>query len=91
MFMMIVKIRIMMPMDVLTFILIAICNLYYYITGTFPNRDNPNAVQSQNYRIYVPQTPTAASSPACTPGGYIGMAINGAVFYNPLTSTSQVQ
>ena len=32
-------------------------------TGKFPNRDNPNRIQKQNYRFYIPLQPKRAEKP----------------------------
>ncbi|MSR66714.1 MAG: YHYH protein [Pedosphaera sp.] len=55
-------------------------------TGTFPNRDNPNRIQTQNYSFKIPLQPKRADSPGKLPFGPIGVAINGIPFYNPYNS-----
>lgn len=52
-------------------------------TGTFPNGDNPNRIQKQNYSFKIPLQPKRAESPGKLPFGPIGVAINGIPFYNP--------
>ena len=52
-------------------------------TGDFPNRDNPNRIQKQNYRFTIPRHPKKAEEITKLPMGPIGVAINGIPFYNP--------
>ncbi len=52
-------------------------------TGTFPNGDNPNRIQMQDYNFTIPLQPKRAESPSKLPFGPIGVAINGIPFYNP--------
>lgn len=42
-----------------------------------------NAVQEQNYNYTITMNPTFADSPTTTPLGPIGVAVSGAVFFNP--------
>ena len=67
-------------------------------TGTFPtmadtnhdNRpDNPNSIKTQNYQYKIPLHPTKASSTTKLPMGPIGIALNGAVFFNPFNAENQ--
>jgi len=62
-------------------------------TGNFPIASsdpayqydtNPNHVAAQSLSWTVPADPKAASSPACTPLGPIGVFTNGVVFFNAL-------
>ena len=50
--------------------------------GVFPNKDNPNSIQKQDYTFYIPLHPQPATKPTKTPFGPIGIAINGIPFYN---------
>ncbi|HTV73532.1 MAG TPA: YHYH protein [Candidatus Acidoferrales bacterium] len=43
---------------------------------------NPNSIELHTYSFTVPANPTAASSPSCTSGGPIGVAMDGAMIYN---------
>jgi hypothetical protein len=51
-------------------------------TASYPNRDNPNRIQKQNYRFQIPLQPKIADKPTKTPFGPIGVAINGIPFFN---------
>ncbi len=52
-------------------------------TAKFPNRNNPNSIQKQDYRFVIPRTPKKAEKPVKLPMGPIGVAVNGIPFYNP--------
>ena len=52
-------------------------------TGTFPNQYNPNRIQRQNYKFYIPLQPKIADKTTTLPFGPIGVSINGIPFYNP--------
>jgi len=43
---------------------------------------NPNSIDAHSYSIEVPANPTAATSPGCTSGGPVGIAMDGAMIYN---------
>jgi len=58
-------------------------------TGDFPNRDNPNRIQKQNYTFYIPLNPKKSDKITKTPMGPIGVAINGVPFYNPYTAEGE--
>lgn len=51
-------------------------------TAKYPNRDNPNRIEKQNYKFYIPRKPKKAEKPTKTPMGPIGIAINGIPIYN---------
>ena len=53
--------------------------------GSFENKGNPNAVETQNFDITIPSNPTPAAEPSCLPMGPIGMMVNGVGFFNPYT------
>jgi len=48
-------------------------------TGTFPNRDNPNAISAQDVQMCVPLNPVRNAEPAAVRGA-LGIAINGVQF-----------
>src|SRR5262249_19569562 len=53
-------------------------------TGTFPAPRNPNRIQPQTYRFYIPLRPRDAAQPTQLPrGGPIAIALSGIPFYNP--------
>ena len=52
-------------------------------TGPFPNPDNPNTIQKQDYHFVIPLHPKIADKPTSLPFGPIGVAVNGIPFYNP--------
>jgi hypothetical protein len=52
-------------------------------TAAFPNKDNPNHIEKQDYTFYLPRHPTRAEKPSRLPMGPIGVALNGIPFYNP--------
>ena len=54
-------------------------------TGEFPNRNNPNRIQKQDYRFRIPRHPRRADKTTKLPMGPIGVAVNGVPFYNPYT------
>lgn len=49
-------------------------------TGQFPNRGNPNAIESQDYEFRVPLHPVALERPIPTGRTLFGVALNGVVF-----------
>ena len=49
-------------------------------TGHFPNRGNPNSIQSQEYRFRVPLDPRIRSNPQAVNFGSFGVAVNGVPF-----------
>lgn len=49
-------------------------------TGRFPNRNNPNAIQEQNYRFKMPLKPQVAQQPIKVGRQLFGVALNGVVF-----------
>lgn len=56
-----------------------------HATGSFPNNDNPNTIETQSYSYLIPQSPSDASDASCLPGGPIGFGVNGIPFYSPFT------
>jgi hypothetical protein len=58
-------------------------------TGPFPNRNNPNTIQKQNYTFKIPRKPVRANTITKLPMGPIGVAINGVPFYNPYNAEGQ--
>ncbi len=48
-------------------------------TGTFPNKDNPNALRPQNHEYKIPLKPTRGAEPIMARPEF-GIAINGVVF-----------
>jgi hypothetical protein len=58
-------------------------------TGTFPNADNPNTIQKQNYRFVIPLRPQYSDKITPTPFGPIGVAVNGIPFYNQYNREGQ--
>ncbi|MDZ4796239.1 MAG: YHYH protein [Bacteroidota bacterium] len=48
--------------------------------GTFAI--NPNRIAAQNITLKIPANPLAAATHAATPGGVIGVALNGVPFFN---------
>lgn len=68
------------------------CSLHFtglpdHSHGTFPNKDNPDALEEQDHVYVIPKNPVLADSVGCLPRGTIGAAINGIPFYNPYTPT----
>lgn len=66
----------------------------YNGTGTF--HQNPNSITSQNLTFRIPLHPAEAATKSATPGGPIGVSINGIPFFNqyaamgaPLTNEIQ--
>ena len=66
--------------------------------GTFPvmidtnadgRPDNPNTVKTQAYKYKIPLIPQKASSATSLPMGPIGIALSGAVFFNPQNAEKQ--
>ena len=57
--------------------------------GDFPNRSNPNRIEEQAYRFYIPLYPELAEEPSETPMGPIGIAITGALFFNQYNALHQ--
>jgi hypothetical protein len=51
-----------------------------HLTGRFPNRDNPNRIQAQDYRYTVPAQPEVAARPTPLRRQPFGIALNGVVF-----------
>jgi len=43
---------------------------------------NPNTITTQNFKFYIPLTPSAASSVSSTPLGSIGVSLSGVPFFN---------
>lgn len=43
---------------------------------------NPNSIATHTFSFSVPANPSAASSPGCTSGGPVGVAMDGAIIYN---------
>lgn len=58
-------------------------------TAEYPNRDNPNKIEKQNYRFLIPRQPQIADKPTPTPFGPIGVALNGIPFYNQYNREGQ--
>jgi hypothetical protein len=67
-------------------------NAYYIVrsdgipnhpTAEFPNKNNPNRIQQQNYAFRIPRNPKKADKMTPLPMGPIGVAVNGIPFYNP--------
>jgi hypothetical protein len=67
-------------------------------TGTFPISSsdpayaydrNPNSIQVQSFDYAVPKDPVAASTPTCTGGGPIGLAIDGVAFFDALDAVGR--
>ncbi len=52
-------------------------------TAIFPNSDNPNSIQIQDFTFRLPLVPKLADSITRVPMGPIGTALNGVVFFNP--------
>ena len=48
--------------------------------GTFAQ--NPNTIATQNITLKIPVNPVGAATHAATPGGVIGVALNGVPFFN---------
>ena len=48
--------------------------------GTFAQ--NPNTISTQNITLKIPVNPVVAATHATTPGGVIGVALNGVPFFN---------
>jgi hypothetical protein len=51
-----------------------------HATGQFPNRGNPNRIQSQTYRLRMPLRPVKAGQITLLPRGPFGIALNGVLF-----------
>lgn len=49
-------------------------------TGSFPNRNNPNSISTQSYKLQVPLNPLKNNRATEMRGGLIGIALNGVVF-----------
>lgn len=47
--------------------------------GTYTN---PNSIQSQNYKVHIPKTPTLQTSPEATGYDLVGVARNGVAIFN---------
>jgi hypothetical protein len=58
-------------------------------TGDFPNHDNPNRIEKQNYTFKIPRHPEKSDRVMKLPMGPIGVAINGVPFYNPYNAEGQ--
>lgn len=43
---------------------------------------NPNVITSQNFKFYIPLTPSVANNVSSTPLGSIGVSLSGVPFYN---------
>ncbi|MDG1268780.1 MAG: YHYH protein, partial [Candidatus Marinimicrobia bacterium] len=43
---------------------------------------NPNIITAQNFKFYIPLSPTVASSVSSTPLGSIGVSLSGVPFFN---------
>lgn len=54
-------------------------------TGRFPNRNNPNAIEEQDYALSMPLEPKPANRPAEVGHNLFGVALNGVVF-DPATA-----
>lgn len=55
------------------------------VSGTFPDRSDPNSIEAQNFTFLIPLHPQNASRTITVPaGGQIGVALNGVVFFGPL-------
>jgi signal peptidase I len=58
-------------------------NLYEAYDGTNPNwSQNPNVIAEFNYTFTIPLYPAEASVHSATPGGPIGVSLNGVPFFN---------
>lgn len=62
-------------------------------TGTFPIAStdpayqfdrNPNSIRAQSITVRLAASPKLASKPTCTPGGPVGVMLNGVLVYNAL-------
>lgn len=51
-----------------------------HITGSFPNKDNPNQIRPQRYNLQVPIKPQLSANITPLHGMPFGIAINGVVF-----------
>lgn len=51
-----------------------------HITGSFPNRGNPNRIAPQNYSFRVPAKPKVSEKPTPIGMNPFGVAVNGVVF-----------
>jgi hypothetical protein len=49
---------------------------------------NPNTITTQNFKFYIPLTPSAASSVSSTPLGSIGVSLSGVPFFNQYAGPS---
>jgi hypothetical protein len=65
------------------FLIVDSQNLPNHPHAKFPNSGNPNEIRVQKFRFKIPLVPKPAASITTVPGGEIGMAINGVVFFNP--------
>lgn len=59
----------------------------YNGSGTF--MQNPNTIAEQNLTFRIPLNPTMASTHSATPGGPMGVAINGVPFFNQYAAGNQ--
>lgn len=50
---------------------------------------NPNSISAQKLTMTIPSSPKLAAKPSCLPGGPIGLAITGAVFFNALDADNR--
>ncbi|MFC4159308.1 YHYH protein [Chitinimonas lacunae] len=50
---------------------------------------NPNSISAQVMTLTIPSAPQVAAKPSCLPGGPIGLAITGAVFFNALDADNR--
>jgi len=58
-------------------------------TAQYPNADNPNRIEKQDYHFRIPLEPKVAAKPTATPFGPIGVALNGIPFYNQYNAEGQ--
>ena len=54
-------------------------------TASYPNSNNPNTIQQQDYDFYIPNPQRKLDSSACLNMGYIGVTKTGIPVYNPYT------
>lgn len=59
------------------------------MAGNFPNANNPNRIEAQNYTFEIPLNPRLGPHSSPTPMGPIGIALNGVPFYNQYNANGQ--
>lgn len=70
------------------FLIISSNGIPNHMIGDFPSNFNPNQVQEQDFEFKITQNPEFTGEQLKLPMGPIGIALSGAVFFNPYTATN---